>query len=60
MVFVLLSANKFAANFFETPMGNTEEESAPPAIQTSIVPAIMLSVTLTAAWKLVAHARVTL
>ncbi len=46
--------------FSETPIGNTEEESSATAIPTSIVPAPMLSVTLTAAWKLVAQARVTL
>ncbi len=41
-------------------MGSTEEESAPPAMAISTVPAMMDSVTLATAWKLVAQARDTL
>jgi hypothetical protein len=48
------------ASFLLTPIGSTEEESAPPAIPARMVPAIRLSATLATAWKLVAQARLTL
>ena len=46
-VFVLLANNKVLANFLERPIGGTDDESAPPAIPTSIFPAIIDSAILT-------------
>ena len=56
----LLRSTKARARVLLTPMGSTEEESAPPAMAMSTVPAMMDSVTLATAWKLVAQARDTL
>jgi hypothetical protein len=56
----LLASTSVRASFLLTPIGSTEEESAPPAIPARIVPAIRLSATLATAWKLVAQARLTL
>ncbi|MGQ7168940.1 MSCRAMM family protein, partial [Escherichia sp. R-CC3] len=40
-----MTSTSTRASFLLTPIGNTEEESAPPAIPARIVPAIRLSAT---------------
>ena len=56
----LLRSTRARARDLLTPMGSTEEESAPLAMAMSTVLAMMDSVTLATAWKLVAQARDTL
>ena len=60
VVRALLASTRMRASCLLTPMGSTEEESAPPAIPARMVPAIRLSATFATAWKLVAQARLTL
>ncbi len=56
----LVEIHQGASQLLAHPMGSTDEESAPPAMAMSTVPAMMDSVTLATAWKLVAQARDTL
>ena len=56
----LLTSTSVRASALLTPIGKTEDESAPPAMPTLMLPAMMLSATLAIAWKLVAQARDTL